>query len=165
MNNGPRSAPLVPIDLSFQESAYCVFGLRSNSLDPAVVSGELQIVPTHMFRSGEAFETAAGRRARSTGLWAFCIAGRSISQLAEDHAQVLLELLEPKLKELTEVRARFGALAVVQVVVESDANVGGADLKSVTLARLARICDELHFFASLTSSTDFEPVPGLHRPS
>lgn len=165
MSDKSSDTPLFEVDLSYEEAAYCFYGLKSKTLDGMIVSRELQIVPSHSYRFGDGFSTAAGARTRSFGLWAFSTAGRSISQLAEDHAQVLLDLLEPKLEQLTELRSRFTTEARVRIVVESDANVGGADLKSETLARLARICDELTFSAQLTRSTDFEPVPGLQRPS
>lgn len=115
-------------------------------LKPDEITNSLQIKPTRAFAKGEEYMTKrVGIRYWSIGHWSISTETFVDSTSTEVHAKYLLNLLEPRIKEI--VPYLENPLFHTSIVFwwEATDEHGGYTLSSNTLARLCCLCNELDY--------------------
>ncbi len=77
------------------KTTHVLLRMSAEELDPATISKELRLTPTHSFKKGDT--SGAGRRAviRQGGVWQLSSEGKVRSTNPERHAKYILKKLEP----------------------------------------------------------------------
>jgi hypothetical protein len=125
--------------------SHALFSIRSDRLDPATVTAGLGITPSRAWAKDEEYLSRAGPRRRPWGMWHLGTEGVVFSRSPEQQALYLLGLLEPKVDCLRRYVEDPDYLVVVKFWWESWDSIGGFELSSGTVGRLAAISNYIGF--------------------
>lgn len=127
------------------KASHALFSIRSDRLDPAAVTAGLGIGPSRAWAKDEEYLSKVGPRRRPWGMWHLSTEGSVTSRSPEQQALYLLELLEPRVDFLRRFVEDSDYLVVVKFWWESRDNIGGFELSSGTVGRLAAISNFIGF--------------------
>ncbi len=135
----------------FGENSACrktnvTFRLIGDGIVPVEITKEIEINALRSFAKGEVYKTKrGGDRSRSTGHWSISSENIIKSTSTEDHAQYILEQLEPKAKIINKyIKAPHIRVSIIFWWEASDEH-GGFTLSSDTLGRLCQLCNDVDY--------------------
>lgn len=131
------------------------FGIRGESLIPALVTTGIGIEPSHCFCKGDEYHTVVdirhdetgirrinGVRRRAFGVWQLRTS-ELLSDNLDEHAELLLSRLEPHREAIRNYVNSPDYFVNVRVWVESNSSAVGLGIASERLRRLAALCQEV----------------------
>ncbi len=121
------------------------FGLKSESLDPQLITDLLGIRPVIAWRKGDVCHAASGPRVRDSGIWRVDTLNAVELSEIEPHVCFLLSLLEPRAKEIIAIQERANADSAIVLWWNGSCATDGYSLSAPLLARLAVLCNRLDF--------------------
>ena len=123
-------------------------GLRGSELDVDLVSSELGVLPTRMFRTGEEYQSRSGKvMIRPWSVWAFGEVHQGESLNVENILRSFVErtkLWLPKLRSFSSEGIRCSAA----IHWEPDDGAGGYSIDSKSLIQLVSAVNEVDFYFS-----------------
>jgi hypothetical protein len=127
------------------KASHALFSIGSDRLDPTAVTAGLGVTPTRAWAKGEEYMSKTGPHRRPGGMWHLSTEGAVPSRSPEQQALYLLGLLEPKVDFLRRLVEDPDYLVVVKFWWESLDIIGGFELSSRTMGRLAAISNYIGF--------------------
>ena len=156
---------------SLQENGNCLlahatFRVLGKELDPDEVTRALGLEPTQSLRSGQLVPTPTRIRRQETGVWLLKSEGRVGSTSLERHLVHLLDLLEPGLPALDELRRTRGLTTDFFCFWLSATGHGGPIFSAELLSRVAAIGAELgiDFYGGVESDDEDLLAPPAPEP-
>lgn len=136
----------------FGENTACkktnvTFRIGGDTLDPNEVTYSLRIEPTRAFAKGEEYyiKKIGEVRFRPIGHWSISSEGFVDSTSTEAHARYLLNILEPSIDVIAKYLNNPCCRTSIIFWWEATDEHGGFTLKSDTLSRLCRLCNDLDY--------------------
>lgn len=122
------------------------WGIRGDGINADEVTRLLGIPPSSMYRKGEKYQTRDGRSfERFSTVWHLRSDGDVTSDHLNDHAEYLLNKLEPKIKIIQELRQKADYCFVWITYKHGDDCVASFGIKADLLARLAALASDVNY--------------------
>jgi len=125
---------------------YVMLLVVEKDLDPDELTKLLKVKPTRSHRRGDPFRPGDRPATRAYGAWSFSTEGLLESSELPDHASKLLAAIEPAKSALLDYRQKSKASVSIILWWEPNERPTEVNFPSSQLARLAELCEDLHFY-------------------
>ncbi len=149
---------LQPIQFYDQtDEVHVSFSIRSDLLEPGVISNELEIVPSWAFSKGESYigkslhpqtkEIIREKRQYPWGVWGLDTRSMTINRDVNEHLIFLLNILEPKKEKLAKYLSLFDEYSIgFSINWQSKGDCTGSyEINSLLLSRITSLCHYVDF--------------------
>lgn len=145
--------------LTFAENSklvYVDFRIKSDYLDPEIISAELGVLPTSAFAKGEKYESRARDPATDTiikrwlyhpwGVWHFETKSLGSNKKVQEHLTFLLTTLEPRRKSIEKYLADEKNYSIsIYIWYEPHDGHGSYEIPRELICRAASLCHYMEF--------------------
>lgn len=136
------------------------FGIFGDGLNSDELTDRICVKPSRALSKGQPIprpeQAGGGFYPASTGVWQIRSDAAVQSTSTEEHAEYVLETLEPHAHVIQEFLNRVEYSVVVSIWWETDQGHGGYSLRASTTSRLCRLCDRVdtHFLGGVYPEGD-----------
>jgi hypothetical protein len=127
------------------KETHVMFRLTADSIVPDEVTQDIGMTPSRAFAKGEHYEIRGTRGQRPIGHWSLNSGGAIESTSTQKHANYILEQLEPRAEAIEKYLTDPDVHVSVVFWWETSDGHGGFYLRSDTLERLCRLCNDVSY--------------------